>query len=264
MGLADLCTLFFLRASEICRPRGRIGAVATSTISEGDTKEVGLDQLRQSGWHVRRAVRATAWPGEASLVISKIWLSMSGGPGVLDDRPVIAITSDLRALGRVSGNPKRLAANAGKSFIGSFINGKGFVLSPEEAQRFFEEDARNRDVIYPYLSGDELNSSPADSPDRWVINFSSDWSEERASSYTGPYSVLERLVKPVRAKVNRKAHRERWWQYGDKRPALYERLDQSEFAVAIVIHSGLLRPAVVPKGVGGLLPCAGCVSCQRL
>ena len=65
----------------------------------------------------------------------------------------------------------------------------------------------------------------------------------------GPYSVLERLVKPVRAKVNRKAHRERWWQYGDKRPALYERLDQSEFAVAIVIHSGLLRPAVVPKGV---------------
>ena len=69
MGLADLCTLFFLRASEICRPKGSASAPLQPRRSLKAVKEVGLDQLRRLGWHVRRAVRATAWPGEASLVI---------------------------------------------------------------------------------------------------------------------------------------------------------------------------------------------------
>ncbi len=47
----------------------------------------------------------------------------------------------------------------------------GFVLTPEEAQALIEKDPRNKDVLFPYLNGQDLNSNPDQSPSRWVINF---------------------------------------------------------------------------------------------
>ena len=41
-GTADLCCYFFLRAEELLGPQGKLGIVATNTISQGDTKTVGL------------------------------------------------------------------------------------------------------------------------------------------------------------------------------------------------------------------------------
>ena len=51
-----------------------------------------------------------------------------------------------------------LDANAGKSFIGSYVLGMGFVLEPEEAQALIAKDPRNKDVLFPYLNGEDLNS----------------------------------------------------------------------------------------------------------
>ena len=34
-------------------------------------------------------------------------------------------------------------------------------------------------------------------------------------------AIVEHRVKPERAKVNRQVRRERWWQFGDRQPALY-------------------------------------------
>src|SRR5262245_14063792 len=72
---------------------------------------------------------------------------------------------------RVSGKPYQLVANANKSFQGSIVLGMGFVLTPEEAQEFIAKDAHNREVLFPYLNGEDLNSRPHQSPSRWVINF---------------------------------------------------------------------------------------------
>lgn len=44
-GSADLCAYFFLNAANLLQPAGRFGLVATNTIAQGDTREVGLDQL---------------------------------------------------------------------------------------------------------------------------------------------------------------------------------------------------------------------------
>ena len=54
-GSADLCAYFFLRAGRCCRYGGMAGLIATNTIAEGDTREVGLDQLRQQIVIIRRA-----------------------------------------------------------------------------------------------------------------------------------------------------------------------------------------------------------------
>jgi hypothetical protein len=44
-GSADLCAYFMLRARQILREGGMAGMLATNTIAQGDTREVGLEQL---------------------------------------------------------------------------------------------------------------------------------------------------------------------------------------------------------------------------
>jgi len=49
---------------------------------------------------------------------------------------------------RVSGNPHRLTANAGQSFIGSYVLGLGFTMTPDAGQELISKDPRNRDVLF--------------------------------------------------------------------------------------------------------------------
>jgi hypothetical protein len=139
---------------------------------------------------------------------------------VLDEKPTNGITPFLTSPGTVSGNPYRLKANEGKSFQGSIVLGMGFVLEPEEAQRLIEKDDRNREVLFPYIVGQDLNSRPDQSPSRWVINFF-DWPIEKAMQYPDCFRIIEEKVKPERMKNNRKVYRDRWWHFGEKRPELY-------------------------------------------
>ncbi|MET9686849.1 hypothetical protein, partial [Streptomyces coeruleorubidus] len=92
-----------------------------------------------------------------------------------------------------------MVANKGKSFQGSNVLGKGFILTPGQAEGLIQRDPRNRDVLFPYLNGEDLNSRPDCSASRWVINFH-DWSEERARSYPEVFAIVERDVKPERLK----------------------------------------------------------------
>jgi hypothetical protein len=149
---------------------------------------------------------------------------------MLDERPTNCITAFLTEPGTVSGNPHRLKANEGRSFIGSYVLGMGYVMEPEEAAQLIVKDARNKDVLFPYLNGEDLNSRPDQSPSRWVINFF-DWPLNRETApmgYAGPVAadypdcleIIEKKVKPEREKNNRKVYREKWWQYAEKQLAL--------------------------------------------
>ena len=64
-GSADLCAYFFLRAGQLVRDGGMMALLATNTIAQGDTREVGLDQLTAQGFSIPRAVPSVPWPGEA-------------------------------------------------------------------------------------------------------------------------------------------------------------------------------------------------------
>ncbi|MYV52672.1 type IIL restriction-modification enzyme MmeI, partial [Streptomyces sp. SID3212] len=127
------------------------------------------------------------------------------------------------------------------------VLGKGFVLTPEHAADLIQRDPRNKDVLFPYLNGEDLNSRPDCSASRWVINFH-DWSEERARSYPEVFSRVERDVKPERLKNNRKVRRERWWQYAERAPKLYRTIGDMGrvLVVARVSKTGL--PLFVPTG----------------
>ncbi|MCL1665452.1 hypothetical protein M2T78_14380 [Elizabethkingia ursingii] len=139
-----------------------------------------------------------------------------------------------------------LLSNKGKSFQGSIVLGKGFVLSHEQAEKLIKKDSRNKDVIFPYLNGDDLNNDPEQKPSRWVINFF-DWDEEKAKTYPDCYEIVEKLVKPERQRWKkddegneiigtyalRKPLPQKWWIYGEKRPALYNAISELDLVMAI-------------------------------
>jgi hypothetical protein len=142
------------------------------------------------------------------------------------------------------------------------VLGKGFVLSPEEAAALIVKDQRNKDVLFPYLNGDDLNNDPEQKPSRWVINFF-DWSEEKARTYPDCFEILENRVKPERQRWKldedgneiigeyalRKPLPEKWWVYGEKRPGLYKTISQLDQVMAINRHAKYLLISIMPKGI---------------
>jgi hypothetical protein len=244
-GSADLSAYFMLRVSQLLRAGGALGMIATNTIAQGDTREVGLDRLLVDGFVSPRAIASQKWPGGANLEVAILWLRRGAwhGARLLDGAPVTGITSFLTAPGAVEGKPFRLAANSGKSFQGSIVLGMGFILAQEEAEALVAADARNREVLFPYLNGEDLNSRWDQSPSRWVINFR-DWPLDRGSAptgYQGPVAadfpqclrILEEKVRPERAKNNRSVYRDKWWHYAEKRPDLYATIAGLERVIAI-------------------------------
>ena len=249
-GSADLVVYFLLRAAQIVAAGGGVGLLATNTIGQGDTREVGLDRLTSAGWTLYRAWRSRPWPGSANLEVAQVWLRRGrwNSKASLDDTEVHGITPSLDTSSRVSGTAHRLAAAAGRSHIGSLINGNGFTLHPDEAAGLIDGDPRNRHVLFAYVNGQDLNSQPDQSPSRWVINFH-DWPLERAEQYPDCLQIVRERVKPQRDLVNREAHRRYWWHYGDKRPALYKAITGLDRVLTITLVSRTIAPAFVPKGI---------------
>lgn len=259
-GNADLCSYFFLQAGRLLRRDGVAGLLATNTIAQGDTREVGLDQLLADGFTIPRAVPSATWPGVAALEVAHVWLRKGDWKGdyILDDATAPGITALLTAPGRVTGNPFRLKTHENSSFQGSIVLGMGFVLSQDEAISLIERNPKNRDCLFTYLNGDDLNSRTDQSPSRWVINFH-DWPLNRlgtghwlaasekqqkewlrsgivpgdypgsvAADYPELLAIVEERVKPERTRKNEKDDYQlryplylKWWIYADKRPELY-------------------------------------------
>lgn len=198
------------------RPKGLCGLLATNTIAQGDTREVGLDQMVDSGWSIIRAIPSRKWPGAASLEVARVWLiyGIWCSPCVLDEKLTEAITTFLVSQGSNRGNPYSLIANKGIVFKGHNVQGMGFVLDQEEAYSLLAKDLRNQNVLFPLLNGEDLNSRYDQSPSRWVINFH-DWPLEQAETYPDCMEIVRTRVKPERDLNNRQSRREQWWKYGD-------------------------------------------------
>ncbi len=249
-GHADLIAYFFLRASGLVRRGGGFGLIATNTLAQGDTREVGLDQLTEDGLTLHRAVRSEPWPGGANLEMATVWAYRGDWEGgdVLDRAPAVGITSSLTVRSRVEGPAERLAAAASEAFIGSYVLGMGFVLEPDEARGMLESDPRNDDVVKPFLNGEDLNTRPDGSPSRCVIDFG-DLSVDEAAEYAGPFERVERLVKLERAKTNERGYREYWWRFGRPGLALYRAIAPLDRCIAITLVSKVVQPMFVPTGI---------------
>ncbi len=232
-GSADLIAYMFLTAALLCdRANGSFGLIATNTVAQGDTREVGLDQIAADGLDIYSAVKSAKWPTKgASLEYSVVWAShrqrSATVPAHVDGIPAEGITPSLEPVSRARGNPHRLASNKGLAFIGSYVLGLGFTLDESEARMVIDQDPRNADVLFPYVTGKDVLNQPNSTASRWIINFR-DMTEEVARTYALPMARVEQLVRPERQRrapdgsfAVRGARATKWWQYAEKATAMY-------------------------------------------
>ena len=266
-GNADLVTHFFRRAFTLVRDGGTFGLIATNTIAQGDTRSTGLRWICTHGGEIYHARRRLRWPGQAAVVVSVVHVHRGpfNGARRLDNASADRITAFLFHRGGHE-DPARLEANAGKSFQGSIVLGMGFtfddtdtkgVASPlAEYQRLTAADPHNQEAIFPYIGGEEVNTSPTHSHHRHVINFrdyplrredlgdswvGSDDDERRgwlrrgtvpldypdpvAEDWSDLLTIVEARVRPERLKLgdngDARRRKEKWWLWGRYTPSLF-------------------------------------------
>jgi hypothetical protein len=160
-------------------------------------------------------------------------------PILLDGKPVEGITAFLFDKGG-NDDPYKLSANADKSFQGSIVLGMGFTFddtNPDatpisEMHRLIEKDPRNAERIFPYIGGEEVNSSPTHAHHRYVINFG-EMTEQEARQWPDLMAIVEEKVKPDRLKVKDKGAKEKWWQFIRPRPELQRAISQCDRVLVI-------------------------------
>jgi hypothetical protein len=260
IGSVDLVTYFFRRIFTQIKPKGFMSLISTNTIAQGRAREDGLDVIVKQGGNINHAVKSMRWPGLAAVEVALVTLTKQiwKDPFILSGKEVKTITPYLDDAQTI-GNPFPLKQNEGKSFQGSIVLGKGFVLTPEEAQALIAKDPKNKEVLFPYLNGDDLNNNPDQSPSRWVINFkdwplrrytqeewfslsdedkntindrlgeekvlecSPQWYGDRvALDYPDCLEIVDKLVKPERIKMTGDRGAEFWWQFLRLRRELYQ------------------------------------------
>lgn len=258
-GSADLVAYFFLRAMSLLGPRGTLGLIATNSVAQGATREVGLDHMVGQGFTITRAIQSRHWPAKsANLEFAAAWGTkgpVAGGvPRVADGTKVPKISNLLEPAGRIAGPPMKLVDNLGTSFIGCYVLGMGFIVEEEEAQTWIAKDPNNAEVVFPYLNGEDLNSRPRADASRWVIDFNAR-PKEAASKYELPFARVTHKVKPERQRLNGKGEfklrrplPERYWQYAEKRPAMRKATESLDEVLAIALVSKTLMPVRVPTG----------------
>ena len=243
-GNADLVAHFYRRAFNLIRDGGTFGLIATNTIAQGDTRSTGLRWICEHGGEIYRATKRLKWPGDAAVIVSVLHVTRGeySRSKVLEGETVDRITAFLFHRGG-DADPVRLFANAGKSFVGSYVLGMGFtfddtdkkgVAAPiAEMQRLAGSDPRNHEVIFPYIGGEEVNSSPAHAHHRHVINFGERREEECRRRWPELLGIVEARVKRTRMTDNRATYRNRWWQFAEKRKELYLAIEGLDRVLAV-------------------------------
>jgi hypothetical protein len=224
---ADLCAQFFRRADALLGTHGAIGFIATDKIAHGDTLDGGLRQLVAAGAEIYYAIPKMPWPGQASVTVSVVHLSKGSVKARtarrLDGVEVHRIAPTLRAETADSvpeRTPQKLSSNDRYSFQGSILSGEGFVLSAREREELIAAHPRNADKIFEYLGGDEVNSSPSQSPSDYVIDFG-ELSEEEASRWPDLMRHLASEVRPIRSAKSAEVASYPWWRHWRPRRDLY-------------------------------------------
>ncbi|WP_273166714.1 DNA methyltransferase [Marinobacter sp.] len=193
-GSADLVAFFFLRSASLLKNSKTMGMIASNSISEGGTREVGLEQLKKNGFEIYQAINSEIWPGSANVVTSRVYLIKGAwlGEKILNGDKVEYISPYLTS--RDNWEPVKLTEATGRVYQGSVLLGSGFIIDKDDAQAFLTKNHNLSKVIYPYLSGQDVNRSPSHESDRWVINFW-DWPKEKAEAFSPElFSILEKKV----------------------------------------------------------------------
>ncbi|TAE28250.1 MAG: class I SAM-dependent DNA methyltransferase [Candidatus Kapaibacterium sp.] len=263
-GRADYCVFWFRKAHEHLPAGGRAGLVGTNTIRQNFSREGGLDFIVANDGVITNAIGTQVWSGDAAVHVSIVnWIKSPHDKERAAQKILMLQTGDHATspwktyqLDRISASlspetdvttAKPLAANtnAHACYQGQTHGHEGFLLSVAEAKEMMKRDTKYSDVLFPYLTGDELVGNVHSQPKRFVIDFSPrDVLEshqykhlfERIKSTVLPareeaaFKEQERnanvLAENPKARINRHHHNflQKWWQLSYVRADMLSRI----------------------------------------
>lgn len=220
-GAADLCCYFFRRGFELLAvDRGLLGLIATNSITEGDSPLVGLGPIIELGGSIFRASPSFQWPGKAGVFVAAVSVSKGSFRGALliDSTAVRFINAKLADESGVE--PYKLRNGICACSAGRQLYGKDFIIDKDLAKTFLDKDKKNELVVKRYFNSDILNNTHDFESDIWAIDFG-EMNQEEAQSFEAPFDHVYKYVKPIRDRLTKQVHEERFWLYWDKRPQFF-------------------------------------------
>ncbi|NKB58547.1 MAG: N-6 DNA methylase [Alphaproteobacteria bacterium] len=244
---ADLVAHFFRRGYSLIREKGRFGLIATNTIGQGDTRQIGLAAILRAGGAISHATRRLKWPGEAAVVVSVVHVQKGiVDQPFLDGGPVSRVSAYL-VENDLDDDPAQQVANAGQAFQGSIVLGMGFTFDDKAAEkgespsiadmeRITANNPGNAERICPYIGGEEVNGNVRQQHRRHVIDVNDLDVTELEAEYPDLFGILDNFVRPVRQVAKNKKNPlmyNEWWRYWRQREELYRALRQKEGAFVV-------------------------------
>lgn len=232
-GSADIVAYFFLRAFSLITQNSYYTFVATKTVGEGDTREVGLDQIHDNGGYIYRVTSAYKWPGTAAVLVSIVSVTKKEPlKYILDNVVVSNIDSSLSDGCLGIRERKSLLEKKGICCIGSYLQGTGFYIERLEAQKILHNKPDHSEVIKVLIRGDDIINIWNSTFPYYGINFG-DRSESQAKYYEDAYKIVEQRVKPERQSGKDKKLAKYWWKYKRTTLALY---NESKKLSRVLVH----------------------------
>ncbi|GHD51528.1 hypothetical protein SAMN05216429_10824 [Marinobacter persicus] len=214
----------------------RFGFITTNSI--GQTKSRGVTSRHlDNDAHIRLAIPDHPWvdgndgaavriamtvvsPGKGAGSRLKVTSEMATADG--DARQVTfsathgVIFADL-GVGAALVEAAKLESNDGLVFQGVKLVGDGFLVSPEQRSKWVSERPELRHFLPRLVAGSDLTRRRAP---RYCIDFYGYDSESARRAFPSGFQKILSDVKPFRDEVRRKGHREKYWLYGETRPAM--------------------------------------------
>ena len=258
VGINDLVVYFFNRIYKLIQVNRYQALITTSSISQGDMRTGALDNIQNSDGNIIYAIKSLRWPGVANLNVALVVIK-KGSPNKesielngMKERYISSfLTSEIQL-----GEPYKLKANKNLMFTGIYFLGDGFLISNEKADKILETDSKYKDVVFPFINGDDINDSVEQKNSRSIINFF-DWSFDKdydnslkipkgkpfVLDYPLCNEIIDSNVKEERQRWKLdengieiigkyaldKTYREKWWQFARSRPELRKATEDFKF-----------------------------------
>ncbi|MDE3202269.1 MAG: class I SAM-dependent DNA methyltransferase [Acidobacteriota bacterium] len=223
---ADLVTYWFEKARALVGAGivERVGLLATQSIRAGANLKV-LQRIQETGG-IFMAWSDRPWVLDGAAVRVSL-IGFDDGSQTqrkLDGVQVRTINSNLTSEADIT-SAAALLENEHICYQGTIKVGD-FDLSPEDSARMLSAPANpngkpNSEVVVPWINASDVTGRRRN---LYIIDFGTDLSQTQAALYELPYEHVLQRVKPVRDKVARKNHRERWWIHAEARPGMRQAL----------------------------------------
>ena len=184
-GRADFCVYWFYKAHSLMKEGQYAGLVGTNTIRQNYSRMGGLDYIVNNGGTILDSVSTEVWSGDAAVYVSIATWKKGDEKGLKQlafqrgdrlDSPfeyyqIEHINSSL-SLDNVS-EAKTLHVNKDSEccYQGQTHGHKGFLLKKNEAKELLSMQSMYKEVLHPYLTGEELLGKKHSQPERYVIDF---------------------------------------------------------------------------------------------